>query len=125
MTRQVERERNAKRGDETIGQRLARIRKECGYTQVELAARIGIIQSLISDYERDVLRLTAEMAVRFALALDVTTDELLHPTKARPNGTNKPSLKVLRRMQQIERLPPNRQALVLKTIDAFVRASER
>jgi hypothetical protein len=32
---------------------------------------------------------------------------------------------VLRRMQQIERLPPNRQALVLKTIDAFVRASER
>jgi transcriptional regulator with XRE-family HTH domain len=111
-------------GSETIGQRLARIRKECGYTQVELAARIGIIQSLISDYERDVLRLTAEMVIRFALALDVTTDELLH-LKAKRNGASKPSLKVLRRMRQIERLPPNRQALVLKTIDAFVRASER
>lgn len=111
-------------GSETMGQRLARIRKECGYTQVELAAKIGIIQSLISDYERDVLRLTAEMAVRFALVLDVTTDELLHPRAARPRAT-RPSLKVLRRMQQIERLPPNRQALVLKTIDAFVRATER
>lgn len=111
-------------GNETMGQRLARIRKECGYTQVELAAKIGIIQSLVSDSERDVLRLTAEMAVRFALALDVSLDELLHP-KARRNGTSKPSLKVLRRMQQIERLPANRQALVLKTIDAFVRASER
>ena len=37
-------------GNETFGQRLARIRKEKGYTQVELAEKIGIIQVLISDY---------------------------------------------------------------------------
>ena len=37
--------------------------------------KIGIIQALISDYERDKLRLHAEMVLRFALALDVTTDE--------------------------------------------------
>jgi transcriptional regulator with XRE-family HTH domain len=111
-------------GDETLGQRLARIRKQCGVTQIELAEKLGITQSLISDYERNHLRLPAEMAVRFALTLEVSMDELLHP-KARRNGTGKPSLKVLRRMRQIERLPPNRQALVLKTIDAFVRASER
>ena len=42
---------------ETVGQRLARLRKERGWTQVELAERIGIIQSLISDYERDRLPL--------------------------------------------------------------------
>ena len=40
-----------------------------GYTQVELAERIGIIQALVSDYERDKLRLNAEMLVRFAQAL--------------------------------------------------------
>lgn len=111
-------------GNETLGQRLARIRKEQGYTQGELGKKVGIIQSLMSDYERDKLRLTAEMAVRFALALDISTDELLHP-KAKKPITRKPSLKVLRRMRQIESLPPSRQAVVLKTIDAFVRADER
>ena len=73
-------------GNETLGQRIARIRKERGYTQVELAQRIGIIQSIVSAIERDVLKLSAEMAVRFAQALDVTTDELIQP-KAR-NGKN-------------------------------------
>jgi transcriptional regulator with XRE-family HTH domain len=111
-------------GNETMGERLARIRKERGYTQTELAEKIGIIQSLISDYETNRLRLTAEMAVRFALALDVSLDELLHP-KAKKHSGRKSSLKVLRRMKQIESLPPARQAVVLKTIDAFVRAAER
>ena len=67
---------------ESVGQRLARIRKERGYTQVELAKKIGTIQGLISDYKNDNLRLSADMAVRFALALDVSTDELLHPGRA-------------------------------------------
>jgi DNA-binding XRE family transcriptional regulator len=40
-------------GQETLGRRIARLRKERGYTQVELAEKIGIIQVLISDYERE------------------------------------------------------------------------
>jgi len=67
---------------ETIGERVARIRKERGYTQVELAGKIGILQTLVTDYENNRLRLSAEMAVRFALALDVWLDELLHPRLA-------------------------------------------
>jgi hypothetical protein len=65
------------------------------------------------------------MAVRFALALDVSTDELLHPKATKKKSTKKPSLKVMRRMEQIENLRPAEQATVLKTIDAFVRAAER
>ena len=42
-------------GNETLGQRIARIRKERGYTQVELAQRIGIIQSIVSAIEPDSL----------------------------------------------------------------------
>jgi hypothetical protein len=64
------------------------------------------------------------MAIRFAMALDISTDELLHP-KAKKVSSKKPSRRVLRRMEQIENLPPSQQAAVLKTIDAFVRAAER
>lgn len=72
--------------DATLGQRIARIRKARGYTQQELADRIGIIQVLVSDYERGKLRVTAEMAVRFARALELSTDELLGMTEMKSNG---------------------------------------
>jgi len=95
---------------ETMGQRLARLRKERSWTQVEL-----------SDYERGKLRLNADMIVRFAQALDVTTDELLQP-KAEPSALRrKPSLRVLRRLERIEKLPAHQQNTLLKTIDGFLK----
>jgi transcriptional regulator with XRE-family HTH domain len=68
--------------DETFGQRLSRIRKQKGLTQVELARTTGLTQGLISDYELDKLRPYHEVIARFALALEVTADELigLNPT---------------------------------------------
>ena len=53
---------------ETPGQRLARIRRERGFTQVELAEKAGLVQTLVSDYERGKLRLNAERILRFAKA---------------------------------------------------------
>ena len=108
-------------GNETVGQRLARIRKQRGHTQVQLAQAMGLIQSLVSDYETNRLNLSAEMAVRFALALDVSMDELLRP-KTRDKSTAKtPSLKVVRRMDEIEKLPPRQQAFVLSALDSILR----
>lgn len=110
---------------ETLGQRLARIRKERGFTQQQLAERSGLIQVLISDYEHEKLRLTAEMAVRFADILGVSTDELLRGKnrKSVASSRRQPSLKLLRRMEQIENLPPYRQRALLTTIDGFLAAS--
>jgi transcriptional regulator with XRE-family HTH domain len=113
------------RGDEseTVGQRLARLRKERGWTQVELAERIGIIQSLISDYERDRLRMNPDMVLRFAAALEITTDELLQPGGEKPPLRHRPSLRVLRRLEKIEKLPPHQQSTLLKTIDTFLKGA--
>ena len=111
-------------GEETIGQRLARIRKERGFTQIELAEKIGIIQSLVSSYENGVLNLKAEMALRFARALDVGVEELLDARAARKQ-TVKPSRKVLRRLELIETLPSHQQQHVLKTIDTLLKGFER
>jgi transcriptional regulator with XRE-family HTH domain len=103
-------------GGETLGERIARIRKERGFTQVELASRIGIIQTIISATESDGRKLSAEMAVRFAQALDVSMDELLGPGR-QPKRGRKPSRKILRRLEKIETLPRTQQTAVLKTID--------
>src|SRR5580704_11803704 len=106
-------------GKETPGQRITRIRKERGFTQVELAERIGTIQTLVCDYEKDRLRLSAEMALRFALALEISVDELLRP-KSATTVSRQPSRKVLRRLERIETLPLTQQSVLLKTIDMFL-----
>ena len=107
---------------ETIGQRLTQLRKQRGYTQVELAEKIGIRQVLVSAYEKDRRGLSAEMAIHFALALDVSLDELLRPKGKKVSGKN-PSRKVLRRLEEIEKLPPHQQNYLLKTIDGFLRGA--
>ena len=108
--------------DETPGERLARIRRERGFTQRELAGRTGLIQTLVSDYERGKLRLNADMLLRFATALEVSTDELLQP--GGPKAARKPSRKVLRRLEQIEGLPARQQITLLRTIDLFLENAE-
>jgi len=90
-------------------------------------ARFGepqLIQLLISDYERDRLRVTAEMVVRIAAALEMTADELLGIKKAQPNGS-KPSRKTLRRLEKIDELRPQQQATLLRTIDTFLRGAAK
>ena len=110
-------------GNETFGQRLARIRKAKSYTQVELAAKLGIIQVMVSDYERDKLRPYHEMIVRMAKALEISADELLG-VKPFKSKDVKVSLKLQRRMKKIDALPPAKQKVILQTIDAFIRGIE-
>lgn len=110
-------------GKDTVGQRLANFRKESGYTQVELAEKMGIIQGLVSDYERDKLRLHAEMLARFAKALNVSTDEIIGLKEAQKNGKKAGSLRIMRRLNKIEALPSSQQKTLLKTIDMFLKAA--
>ena len=107
-------------GGESIGARVGRLRKERGYTQTELAEKVGIIQTIVSAIETDTLKLSAEMALRFALALEISTDELLRPSKGKRRALP-PSRKVLRRLELIESLPTSQQQTVLKTIDTMLR----
>lgn len=106
---------------ESLGERLARLRKERGLTQTALAEKIGIIQGLITNYERDRLRMHHEMVIRFAQALGVSADELLGLSSER-EVSGKLSLKVVRRLSAIESLPDHKQRALLQTIDAFLKA---
>lgn len=109
--------------EESFGDRLARLRKERGYTQVELAAKVGITQSLMTDYERDKLRLNADMICRFAQALGVSSDELLGlsgSSKTKKKEGKHISLKIVRRLQRIEKLPDPQQKKLLQSIDMLL-----
>lgn len=81
------------------------------------------MQNIVSAMERDRLKLSAEMAVRFATALGIGLDELLQPGDAGVGSGRKPSGKVLPRLEQIEALPPVKQTAFLRTIDIFLKGA--
>ena len=110
-------------GEELIGQRIARLRKERGYSQEALAKKMGIVRVLVSDYEKGRLRPHPEMVARFALAFGVTTDEIIG-LKRSEDDNHKPNLAIQKRMRQIEQLPSAKRRIILQTIDAFIKGVE-
>jgi len=120
MARQLRTRRPLQGPDgETLGQRIARLRKERGLTQVQLAEKLGVLQTHLSGYEHDTVRLHAEIVVRLANAFHVSADELLG-LRHRDDTDVRPSLRLARRVKKIERLPLATQKTLLKTIDLFV-----
>jgi transcriptional regulator with XRE-family HTH domain len=112
-------------GEESLGQCLARLRKERAWTQKQIADGTGFIQELDSNYETDKLRLNADMILRIAEVIEVSTDELLRGGKARPAAAKKqPSIKLVRRMEQIEALPLYEQRALLTTIEKFLASAQ-
>ena len=106
---------------ETIGQRLARIRKLRGLSQRDLAKKAGIARSIIADYERGKLRLNDKIIIELTNILKISSDELLG---IKNNNKNyEPSLRLMRRFIKIEKLPENKKKSILKTIDDLIRAN--
>lgn len=113
-------------GMETIAERVARMRKEKGITQAEMADLLGVSQPVVSEYERGTLRLHGELIVRVAEILSVSADELLGLTEAKnasKRGNGAKNRRLLRRIEQIETLPKRDQEALLRTIDAFLSKS--
>ena len=106
---------------ETIGQRLARLRRERGLTQVELAQRLGVAQPVVSDYERRGLRLQGQLIVKLTDILAVSSEELLGLKKSPSNGSIR-IRRLLRRLQEIDKLPRRDQQALLRTIDRFLES---
>lgn len=108
-------------GGLSFGQRLALLRKDRGLTQAGLAEKIGLTPPLVSHYEKDRLRPHGDLVARFALALECSADELLGLTQRPSEGRESAkSRRLLRRLQQIERLPRRDQDALFRTIDGFL-----
>ena len=111
-------------GKENIGKRIARIRKLKGYTQQDLARSIGISREALSSYENGRNRLYDEMVSRFALELGVTADEILGLSTAKQSKKND-TLRVTRRIRQIEELPTLKRKTILQTLDMIIDSSKQ
>ena len=105
---------------ESIGARIARLRRDKGMTQQELAKLLGVSQPVVSDYENDVIKVSGEMVIELARALGSSADEILGLEKLAASSAPIKNRRLYRQLQNIEKLPKRDQQALLRTIDAFL-----
>ncbi len=59
-----------------VGNLLAGARLKAGFTQAQVAKKLGVRQNMVSDYERGKRRLSPSMAKRLAKALKINIDRI-------------------------------------------------
>lgn len=60
-----------------LGQRICELRTSLGWSQVELAKRLGVAKQTVSNWENENIQPSIEMLVRLAKLFNITTDYLL------------------------------------------------
>lgn len=109
--------------ERTIGKRLRDARLRRGLMQVQLGEALGIDQSLISEYERGVIRVHGSLLAGLAKTLKVSADEILGLKAQRTNGSAEPDPRFFRRLQQIKRLSKRDKQALLRNIDNFLKGA--
>lgn len=88
----------------SFGQRLASLRKAAGFTQIELAAELGISQHMVAYYESPQSTPPANLLPQIATALGVTIDELFGRGAKRRLVKQEGDSRLRRRLLAIEKL---------------------
>ena len=60
-----------------LGERICELRSSLGWSQVELAKRLGVAKQTVSNWENENIQPSIEMLVRLAKQFNSTTDYLL------------------------------------------------
>jgi transcriptional regulator with XRE-family HTH domain len=106
-----------------FGARLAELRKERGFTQLELAEQAGLSRRMLAYYEGQSEHPPTTHLPSIARALGVTTDELLGLVAVKATARPKDS-RLQRRMQEIEKLDAPDRRQVLQLLDAFIEKGQ-
>lgn len=106
-----------------FGARLATLRKQAGITQTAFAQEIGVSQRMMAYYEGPSAHPPADLLPAMARALGVSVEALLGTEtakrRAKPTDT-----RMQRRLQQLEKLPPEERRQVLQLVDAFIERAQ-
>ncbi len=99
----------------SFGENVAAARKKRGFSQDELAKRVGIISVTIGRYERDEMKPSIDIATKLANALDVSLDYLVGESDALLEKS------LVKKVADIQKLPLEQKNIVTALLDAFLR----
>jgi transcriptional regulator with XRE-family HTH domain len=107
--------------DTGFGERLASLRQNAGFTQRKLEKVSGVSHRMIAYYETRGALPPGHVLAALAEALSVSVDELIGNKPARPvSSRTKANRRILRRLQEMEKLPPKDKRELLAIIDTYL-----
>jgi transcriptional regulator with XRE-family HTH domain len=107
-----------------FGARLASLRKAAGFTQIELAAELGVSQRMVAYYESPAATPPANLLPQIAAVLGVTIDELFGVGARKRLIKQDGDSRLRRRLLAIEKLDVTEKRQVLQVIDAFIERGQ-
>lgn len=110
---------------ESLSQRIARLRREKGFSQKELASRAGLSPRMIAYYETDVSHPSIDKLEKIAIALDISLVTLVTPSFAPPLSDNgdfisNVNMKTLKQLKKILLLSPQDRSTIYKMVDSLL-----
>lgn len=103
-----------------LGQNIKLFRKQKGWTQVELAQKLGCSQAMITAYENAQKRPDLDKINRLAQLFGISTDQLLGNEKP-PKEVKPKNIRLWKRFEKVEQLPKEDQKALTKMIDAMIQ----
>ncbi len=102
----------------SFGKRLATLRREAGYSQRQLAKKVGISKRMLVYYEVQTDRIPAHLLPQLSKALGISLEELMGLKKGKTKRVNR---KVLEELEKVSELPRRKQQSVFDFINALVQ----
>ena len=99
----------------TFGKKIATERKKKGFSQDELAKKVGTISVTIGRYERDEIKPSIDIASKLADALNVSLDYLTGKTDIELDNS------IIQRVVEIQNLPKEDKAHILYALDGLLQ----
>lgn len=103
----------------SLGENIAKKRKELGWTQKEFADQVGVHKAHVTRIENDRLRPNPTTLERIAKAFEVSVDELFG-VQSQEQTTGIRDSKLLVAFQAAQELNEEDKAMVLKIVQAFL-----
>ncbi|MDO8369830.1 MAG: helix-turn-helix domain-containing protein [Candidatus Nitrotoga sp.] len=109
-----------------LGLHIAQLRRECGWTQQELAEKLGIAQQTLAHYEVVRIRVPASTLPLLATLFTTPIDELVgHTQHAQRAGKRGPAPKWQQQIEAIAQLPKAQQRFVSQVLDTVLAQAGR
>lgn len=101
-----------------IGDRIQALRKQHGWSQRQLAKKVGTSGPIVGRYERGEMTPSVEVAKKLAAAFGVTLDFLVNDTG---KGVEIRDKAMLQRLMEIEALDAEDQKTIVHVLDSLLR----
>ena len=102
----------------TFGKRIQQLRKEHGWSQPEVAKKIGTSGAIVSRYELGQMTPSIAVARKLADVFAVTLDYLASEREI-PNILK--DREMLARLQNLDELPPEDKDRIIQFVDVMIR----